>query len=298
MGRALMAAGIIASALLLLSCQKKPSAELPPPAIADAKSGFSIINDLPFGDVSSGAFTQKATAQIGEKLALLGQTQHATQGGKDRELIQVRRDTGAVGWVRSDMVVSKGILAVITTDDAVIYSVPRNTAATTSLIPRQTVLVIHADSAGMPFIRVTGYDPSAAAFFRGVYLRNEGVSARPDDVQAAILLQLAAVSKSTKQQEAFLTSALKDYPQSLFLPQLQAALDALHGIVPAPQPAAAPTLPGPAPQSAPAAAPAAAPASPAAPAGGSAPASASASPSQAPASPAAPAAAPAPAAGQ
>ncbi len=283
MGRALMAAGIIASAFLLLSCQKKPSTELPPPAIADAKSGFSIINDLPFGEISSGAFTQKSTVQIGEKLALLGQTERATQGGKDRELIQVRRDTGAVGWVRSDMVVSKCILAVITTDDAVIYSVPRNTAATTSLIPRQTVLVIHADSAGMPFIRVSGYDPGSQTFFRGVYLRNEGVSARPDDVQAAILLQLAAASKNGKQQEAFLTSALKDYPQSLFLPQLQAALDALHGIAPAPQPATAappapaaalqappqpavstpaPTTAQPAPQSAPVA-PAAAPSSPA-----------------------------------
>ena len=109
-----------------------------------------------------------------------------------------------------------------------------------------TVVAIHSDTGGMPFIRVTCFNPAAKVILRNVYLRNEGVSSRPSAVQAAILLQLAAGSKSARQQKAFLTSALKDYPDSVFMPELQAALDALTS--PAPQPAPAPeSTPAPAP---------------------------------------------------
>ena len=243
MGRALVAAGIVASALLILSCQKKPAVEPLQAAVADTHSGFSISNDLPFWDFSGNAPAQKGAIQIGEKLSLLGQTRRAVLAGRERELVHVRRDTGVEGWARSDMVISSSILAVVTSDGAVIYSVPRNTAATTASIPRMTVLVIHSDSAGMPFIRVSGYDPVAQDFFRGIYLRNEGVSARPDDVQSAILLLLAAASKSPRQREAFLDSALKDYPGSLFFSRVQEALDALHA-PPPPPPAETPPAAG------------------------------------------------------
>ncbi|HVO39107.1 MAG TPA: hypothetical protein VMV03_08775 [Spirochaetia bacterium] len=254
MGRALAVMGIAASALLLLSCQKKPAPPALQAAVADDHSAFAVIDDLPFWLLSGDTPVQKGTVQIGEKLTLLGQSRRVMLAGREREVVPVRRDSGAEGWVRSDLVVSRSILAVVTSDGAVIYSVPRNTAATTAIIPRMTVLVIHADSAGMPFIRITGYDPGTQDLYRGVWLRNEGVSARPDDVQTAILLKLAAVSTSARQKEAFLTSALKDYPGSLFLPQVQAALDAMHA-PPAPPPQ--PPSPPPADQAAPGPQPAA-----------------------------------------
>ncbi|MGA2762476.1 MAG: hypothetical protein ABSG17_03860 [Spirochaetia bacterium] len=241
MRRALFVASVVASALLLLSCQKSQSPQPPEAAIADAKSCFSLFADLPLWEASGTDLVQKGSIQVGEKLALLGQTKRVTQGGKERELLRVRRDTGAEGWVREDYVASNAILAVVTSNDAVIYSVPRNTAATTATIPPLTVLVIHSDSGGMPFIRVSAYDPVQKVLLRGVYLRNEGVSARPDDVQAAILLQLAASSKSPKQQQAFISSGIKDYPQSLFLPQLQDALDALTTPPQTAQPSPAPS---------------------------------------------------------
>jgi len=78
---------------------------------------------------------------------------------------------------------------------------------------------------------------------KGVYLRNEGVSSKPSDVQAAILLQLAAASKNAKQKQAFLSSAAKDYPDSIFMPDLTQALAALNAPPPPPptptQPASA-----------------------------------------------------------
>ena len=105
-----------------------------------------------------------------------------------------------------------------------------------------TIVAIHADTGGMTFIRVTGYDPAAKVLLKGVYLRNEGVSSKPADVQAAILLQLAAGSKNRRQQQAFLTSAIKDNTDSVFLPELNAAFAALTGTSP-PTPAPKATEP-------------------------------------------------------
>ena len=228
MGRAFTAVTVFASVLLLLSCEKKPPAQKPARAsVADEKSGFSIMPDLPLWDLAGGRLTLKETLQLGEKVDLLGQSAKATQAGKERDFVRIRRDSGREGWARPDFIVSRSILAVTTTEDAVVYSAPKNTAATTTVIPRMTVLAIHSDSGGETFIRVTAYDPTAKTLLREVFLRNEGVSAKPDDVQSLILLQLADASRSAKQKEAFLTSAIKDHPGSVFMTQLVEARAAL-----------------------------------------------------------------------
>jgi hypothetical protein len=276
-----IAAAAVCTLLTLLSCQQKTEHPGPQAIVADAKSVIVMMPDLPLWTLTQGALAPtNVTIPIGEKLALIGPSQKLTQGGKEREYQHVRRDSGEEGWVRSDYVAPRAILAVVTTDEAVIYSAEANSAATTDGIPRMTIVAIHSETGGMPFIRVSCYDPSSKAMRRYVALRNEGVSARPSDVQAAILLQLAASSKSARQQKAFLTSAIKDYPDSLFAPDLQAALEALTAPAPAPPaPAAQPPAPAssaPAPSSPP---PAGTPGSAAPAAGpGAAPAPGAASP--------------------
>jgi hypothetical protein len=188
----------------------------------------------------------RETIPIGEKLAIIGPEQKAAQTGKERDFLNVRRVSGSEGFVRADFAISRSILAVITTDSAAIYSAAANTMATTDSVPRSTIVAIHSDSGGMSFIRVTCFDAAAKVLRKDVYLRNEGVSARPSDVQAAILLQLAAGSKSITQQKAFLTSAITDYPDSVFGPDLHAALDALTSPATAPAPGT-PAAPSPAP---------------------------------------------------
>jgi hypothetical protein len=223
MSRVLLLAAPLAF-LLLLSCGQNAPRQVPQAVVADARSAFCVVADLPLWTLAQGLLTFKESIPIGEKLTLLGQTTKIVQSGREREFAQVRRMSASEGWVRSDYVVSRSILAVVTIDDAVIYSVPHNTAATTTGIPRLTVLAIHADTGGMTFLRVTAFDPVAKLLLKGVYLRNEGVSSRPADVQGAILLQLAAASKSPRQQQAFLRTAVKDYPDSIFLPELTAAI--------------------------------------------------------------------------
>jgi hypothetical protein len=217
----------------LIACQRTP--QIPASqqaAVADAKSAFVVMGGLPLWDLANGNLTLKETIPLGEKLALLGQSAKALQSGKERDFLQVKRDSGKEGWVRAEYAVPSSILAVVTADDAVIYTEARNTAATGSLVPKMTVLAIHSDSGGQAFIRVTFYDPAAKVLSRGVQLKNEGVSSRPDDVQAAILIQLAAASKNLIQKEAFLKSAAKDHPGSAFIAQIQEALAALASPTP------------------------------------------------------------------
>jgi hypothetical protein len=244
MRRALFPVALLAF-LAVLSCQQKPGGRVPQSVVADEKSAFVIMGDLPLWALSQGALTFKENLPIGEKLSLLGQTARAVQTGKERDFLQVRRSSGSEGWVRAEYVVPKSILGVVTSDESVIYSAPDNTAAATSSLPQMTVLAINADTGGMTFIRVTAYDPEAKVLLKGVYLRNEGVSSKPDDIQGAVLLQLAAGSKNLRQKQAFLTSAIKDYPNSFFMPQLKDALDALTrpaeaAPAPASQPASQP----------------------------------------------------------
>ena len=242
MRRALLPAALLAL-LPLLCCQPQPARTIPQSVVADAKSAFVIMADLPLFAMNQGALVPRGTLPIGEKLALLGQPTKALQAGKERDFVPVRRDSGTDGWVRADLVISKSILAVVTTDTAAIYEAPNNTAATTSILPRLSIVAIASETGGMTFIRVTGYDAVAKILLRNVYLRNEGVSSNPDDVQAAILLQLAAASKNLTQQRAFLTSAIKDHPGSLFIPELNAALAALTAPRPVPPPAQRATEP-------------------------------------------------------
>ena len=242
-----IAAAALCTLVLLAACQQKSDHAGPQAIVADTHSAIVIVPQLPLWAMTAGGLVQPGvTIPIGEKLTLVGAAQKLAPGGKEREYQHVRRQSGSEGWVRSDYVLSRAILAVVTTDDAVIYSVEANSAATTESIPRMTVVAIHSETGGMPFIRVSCFDPVSRTMLRHVVLRNEGVSSSPSDVQAAILLQLAAASKSQKQQKAFLTSAIKDYPGSLFLPDLQAALDALSAPRPAPaEDSASPEPPAP-----------------------------------------------------
>jgi hypothetical protein len=219
----------LAALLSLISCQQKDAHSPVPAVVADAKSALAIIADLQLWAIAQDALTFMEYIPIGEKLALLGQTEKVTQSGKERTFLRVRRESGSEGWVRSDFVVSNAILAVITGDDPVLYTAAGNTAATTETIPRMTIVAIHSDTGGMSFIRITCYDAKAKMLLRSVYLRNEGVSSLPADVQSAILLQLAAASKNAKQRQAFISSAVKDYPDSIFQPELREALSPRAG---------------------------------------------------------------------
>ncbi len=225
----------IAIVLILLSCQKGPQKPAEASAnAANAKSGFVIIAGLGLADIAEGKAKFVDSLTLGEKVALTGLAGKGTgSDGKERDFVQVKRDSGSTGWARTEYVVPNCFLGVVTADESIVYSEPKNTAATARSILKTTVLAVHAESAGQPLLKVTAYDPAANLFHKDVYLRGEDVSSKPDDVQGAILLQLAGATKNPKQKEAFLKSAARDHPGSLFIAQIEESLAALSAPPPA-----------------------------------------------------------------
>jgi hypothetical protein len=214
-----------ALALFVLSCQKAPSTgEVPQTMTVDAKNGFMIRAGQGLYQISDGAAKWAEAIPLGEKVALMGSAEKAAVDGKERDFIKVKRDNGAIGWVRSEYVISRCTLAVLTNGDAVIFKEPKNATATSLVIPALTVIAVHAGSAGSPFQRVTWFDPVSLVLSAGVYIRSENLTTKADDVQSMILLQLSSASKDPKQKRALLETAAKDYPGSQFITQIEDSL--------------------------------------------------------------------------
>jgi hypothetical protein len=230
---------VLAALLAAGSCQKKISDIVKKTAeaaglsaaqgeglVADDKSGFVILGALPLWDITEGQLKWKDNLQIGEKLSLTGSSQKASQSGKERDFLQVRRDSGKEGWARADYVIPRSMLAVITAEEAILYTQPKNTSPTGKSLPRMTILAIHRDSAAEAFLRISAVD-AEQVLQKELFIRNEGLSTSAADVQSAVLFQLAAQAKNAKQKEALLRSAVTDHPGSAFIAQVEEALAAL-----------------------------------------------------------------------
>ena len=231
MNRAGKVISFCALVLFIAGCQKAPAPSSTPAAkadVADAQSGFVILAGLGLADITDGAVKYVDSLTLGEKVSLTGQARKAGPAGSERDFVEVRRESGKAGWARADYVVASSMLGVVTADGAVIYSEPKNTGATAKIVPKLSILAIHAETAGQAFIRITTYDPAAKVLSHDVYMKNEGVSTRGEDVQSAILLLLAAASDKPTQKRAFLQSAAKDYPGSMFITQVEDSIAALN----------------------------------------------------------------------
>jgi hypothetical protein len=234
------ALALLLALLALSSCRPDSSRIIAPDVVADAKSAFVIVDTLSLYALSGDSLTFKEAVPLGEKLALQGKTASVTQGGRKRDFLDVKRASGAIGWVRADQVASHAILAAVTAAEAPLFDRPVDSAATGASLPRLTLLAIDIETAGTGFLRVTAYDANAKMLLKGVFIRNEGTSSRFADVEPAILLRLAAGSQSATQRKAFISSGIKDYPDSVFMDDLKTAWETITTPDPAPAPTPAP----------------------------------------------------------
>jgi hypothetical protein len=225
---------VVLSLLMVTSCGQKtaasptgtnagtanPAASL----VSDAKSGFSVRGDIGLYELSDSKILQwKENIALGEKLELLGEASTGTLSGKPNDVIKVRLESGKEGWSFPAYIIPNSLLAVITSEEAMVYSQPKNTAVTTMSIPRKTIVAIYRETAGSTFIKVSFYYPDDKTTYlqKEVFLRNTGVSSAAQDVQTVILLRLAANAKSDKQKKELLGSAKTDYPTSAFITDVE-----------------------------------------------------------------------------
>ncbi len=230
MNRAMKIFSLLSLIALAMSCQKTPPVTFAPGALmADGNSGFVIRPGLGLYDISAGESTWHDGVLLGEKLSFLGETTKAPIGSDSRqyEFVHVKRDSGAVGWVLADYVVSRCVLSVAKIDDVLIYKEPKDAAATGRSLASATIVARSTESVTAPFARITWCDPATGALSQSQYVHDEDLSTKPDDVQVAVLLQLASAAKSPDQKKALLQSASRSYPSSLFIARVEDALAAI-----------------------------------------------------------------------
>jgi hypothetical protein len=169
----------------------------------------------------------EASLPLGERFLILDDTpRKALYRDTSYTFIKIRRETGNTtdGLVIASNIAMGGALGVITEDKANVYRSPRTVDVTGSVLSTKTVLVYFPNTERDGFVEFKAYDPAAKVLFSGNYIRLSAFSTRDADIQSSILLQTAQsldAAKNKVQIEALLESALLDYPDSVFAPEIQ-----------------------------------------------------------------------------
>jgi len=226
---------LAAIVLIAAACGQKSGASTsmtgsaPQSLASDSGTGFNILHNLGLYIEKDGSLVYKEALTLGEKLSIIGEQQKKTivNSTAVREYFPVRRETGQEGWARSEYVIAGSTLGVTIQEEAMIYSQPKNEAATVNVLPKLCILALAPNSETGNFVMATTVEPENDLLKQNIYLRKEAVSTAADDVSCTILYTLALESKNAKQRETFLKSAQTDYPSSAFAPLVTRYLEAL-----------------------------------------------------------------------
>lgn len=167
---------------------------------------------------------------LGDIVTLVNRTGTFSENGKDRDFTRVRAPNGKEGWARTQFMATKASLGVVTAEKAVIYSEPRDVKLTSRFVGTLTLVAILQDGSSGSFAKIQAYDVAQGVLFTdSTFVSMDDLSTSAADVNAAILIDVAAATKDAVVKKNLLTIALKKYSQSLFLPRIQAGLGIAPG---------------------------------------------------------------------
>jgi len=204
-------------------------------------AAFVTINDAPlYQDNPDKSLKWLEALTLGDTVTLVNRTASFKESGKDRDFTRVKAPDGKEGWVRSQFVAAKAMLAVVKADEAIIFTEPRDVKATSRSASLMTVVAVLQDGSTGGFARIQGYDiPKSALYVDQTYLNMTDLTTSDADVQAAILYTVAMASKSPEVRKSLLKLASGKYGGSIF----SGAIDLAMSGAPAPA-AAAPVSSG------------------------------------------------------
>jgi hypothetical protein len=163
---------------------------------------------------------------LGESV-ITGKTRRMTFSNREYDFIEVRRENKNEGYAINSQIAIGGRFAVVVEEKANLFSAPKTVNVTNTIISRKTVLVYFPETESGGFVEVKGIDcVSNAVIPDGRYMRLSSLSRTETDIQSSILLQTAqAMTKDYEAvaKEALLKSALQDYSDSVFYPEIRAA---------------------------------------------------------------------------
>jgi len=216
------------------SSQEAQASETEPETAPEPEKleGYVILDGLSIASIEEGTDGNTASYQgkqltIGEQVTVIGESIKAVYRENEREYSQIVYTTGEEqeGYIRTPYVITNSTFAVITDEEAIIYTSPKITNPTNTILPKMSFVAIHNDFKDTKFVKVTYTDQESSIIYENKYLKNTDVSVLEDDVVSAILFYLA-----TKQEGKAKTELLKSAQQfaaSLFLPAIEDALNEL-----------------------------------------------------------------------
>jgi hypothetical protein len=191
-------------------------------------------------DADTGAQTDLTKAvepvSLGERLELLTTEPRKATNPYDNRVYdyhQVRCETGKEGLVFATQLSLGGALAVVADEKAYLYRGPRAIDATDYILPRRIVVGLYPETERDGFVQIEAYDPAIQTYRRNLYIKTAALSYSDMDVQASILLQTAEALDADREKnrwEALLSSALSDYPSSIFANDIRALFGGSAGI--------------------------------------------------------------------
>ncbi len=147
----------------------------------------------------------------------------------NKEYILIKNSEGEETYIRSIYFLPDGILAVISSNDAILYSKPNNLNPTKNNLGIMMIVIASAKEED-GFYEILADDnriKDKEIVRTGVYVKTEDISIKEADVQSALLFYVAGINNDRNVKKELLNTAVNDYSSSIFYQEICDTLDAL-----------------------------------------------------------------------
>jgi len=152
---------------------------------------------------------------LGQELDLLKGAAKGVYKGNEYSLIKVKNDAGNEGYVIEALVAKEPILGVVSSDNATLYSQPRDTAISPTVLPVGNFVALWPVSGKSDFFQVTAYLGHDGAIQKDKYVLSADVSVRSQDVNVRLLLNAAASMPKKEQKKKVLETIRAKYSDTI-----------------------------------------------------------------------------------
>ncbi|MDC7125934.1 MAG: SH3 domain-containing protein [Spirochaetales bacterium] len=216
---------IISLAFLFTACEKKDSASsvtdqkkiepTPVPTYNSIHNALTYIVENEDSDrpvYSKGSFRPA----LGDKFFTIGEAIEVAskdEGGETLKLIKCKSEDDEIFWMKNDLVVPDGILAIVKDDESVIYEKPNKLKPSSDILSKATIVTVYPESEN-GFKLVTTWDEKINKKRSNVYIKTGDLSFSDDDIQSYRIYFIATKASGVAQKTLFETAL--EYSNSIF----------------------------------------------------------------------------------
>ncbi|MFW5688216.1 MAG: hypothetical protein ACOC1U_01490 [Spirochaetota bacterium] len=173
-------------------------------------------------------FERGFTLTIGEDVTRIGEAFTGVTPFGERVLIRIRNSVGEEAYAFDRYLVPNATAAIVTDEQAVLYSRPNLASPTEVIVPRGSLAALHEPEPRSGFFNVTTYDHERETAYFDRWVKAEDLSTEDVDVQAGSLLFVARRAGSDVVREELLRNA-EGLGESAFVDEVRRELALLRG---------------------------------------------------------------------